>query len=202
MPDDRDVVELGALRRVGGRQAEPGVVATELGQPSAHRPRSRRRARRGRRYGGAQARRAVARSRSASVPWRPRRRAGAGRGATSSGSRAGPCLAVARASRPSSAGSSTSRSTDGARNGSPRARAASDRRPQLAVRPREDGTRPVVVRPGAEQALGRAPARRSGPARGPASPGASGRGRITFAKRSRLCSISRTARSTTGAGQR
>ena len=108
---------------------------------------------------------------------------------------------VARASKPSSAGSSTSSSTEGARKASPRASAArtagrSSRfvRARMARVPLSSGHERSrrSVRDGSSVESG---ARIS-------EPGASGRGRTTFANRSRLCSMSRTARSTTGTGQR
>ena len=62
--------------------------------------------------------------------------------------------ALARASKPSSAGSSTSRSTDGRSEGFTEGQRREHGRPQFPVRAGQDGTRPAVVRPRAEQAFG------------------------------------------------
>ena len=154
---------------VARRQA--GVVASELGQPGAHRRRSPRRARRGRRYGGRPGEQGRGETRSASVRRRPPR-AGPRRRRTRSGQASRSVVAVDPArSRPSSA-RVVDEQVDRRRRGtaSPRSSAATTAgrssrfvRARIARVPSSSGHEP-------ERAARSAPVRRRRPGRGRRGP--------------------------------
>ena len=142
---------------------------------------------------------------AAALVWGPgsRARAGAGPRATATTRAAtwsGDVIELAASTRPSTRPSSRGSWTPSARNGMPDARqAATAGRSSRRVRARIARLEPSRGHEARSRGSGSVPAGVGARTSGPVAPGPA---RIVFAKRSSLCSTRRTARASTGAGQR